>query len=164
MHAGLARQSYTALRKRSLRWTCSKSARATYEALTAAGKLAHDSRQVQLLQQLEIFGNRVTKSRATEGLAKNSRMIRKLYSKLYGPRAVYVHGPVGIGKTFCMDLFYDALLANKLRTHFHRFMLDVHQRIHDWRKVRACHAHRRSSLSDACRPTAAILYPPWHGP
>jgi len=40
---------------------------------------------------------------------------------------LYMWGGVGRGKTYLMDLFYDALpFENKLRTHFHRFMRQVH--------------------------------------
>lgn len=42
---------------------------------------------------------------------------------------LYMWGGVGRGKTWLMDSFYDALpFAYKRRTHFHRFMLDVHAR------------------------------------
>jgi len=69
-------------------------------------------------------------------------------------RGVYIHGSVGIGKSFLMDLFHEqiVLLATKAaestttntdttrsklpsrRVHFHEFLLDVHQRIHDTKK------------------------------
>ena len=42
---------------------------------------------------------------------------------------LYFWGGVGRGKTWLMDVFHDALpFSRKLRTHFHRFMLDVHER------------------------------------
>ncbi|KAH8096057.1 ATP binding protein [Aureococcus anophagefferens] len=50
------------------------------------------------------------------------------------PRGAYVHGGVGAGKTFTMDMFFDlAPTASKQRVHFHAFMLSVHRRLHDLR-------------------------------
>ncbi len=52
---------------------------------------------------------------------------QRLRGKASAPRGIYLYGPVGRGKTFLCDLFYDALpLESKRRMHFHRFMQDVH--------------------------------------
>lgn len=46
------------------------------------------------------------------------------------PPGLYLWGGVGRGKTFLIDLFYDALpFAQKRRTHFHRFMREVHAQL-----------------------------------
>lgn len=75
------------------------------------------------------------------------------------PRGLYIHGSVGVGKSFLMDLFFHSLTAvpgeqdnnennnqnhyqhgNPLpnrqvrRVHFHAFMLDVHDRIHHFKQ------------------------------
>jgi len=52
---------------------------------------------------------------------------QRLRGHVAAPRGIYLYGPVGRGKTFVCDLFYEALPpASKRRTHFHRFMQDVH--------------------------------------
>lgn len=43
---------------------------------------------------------------------------------------VYLWGPVGRGKTWLMDSFYANLPVNGRRQHFHHFMRDLHQRLH----------------------------------
>src|ERR1700690_2981278 len=43
------------------------------------------------------------------------------------PRGIYLWGGVGRGKTFLLDLFYATLdFPERERTHFYRFMRDVH--------------------------------------
>lgn len=54
------------------------------------------------------------------------------------PRGLYFWGGVGRGKTYAVDVFYDALpFPDKLRIHFHRFMRDVHRDLRDLGQVEA---------------------------
>ena len=86
----------------------------------------------------------------TRSLASAQSFLRKkfhLWSFGPPPRGMYIHGPVGVGKSFLMDLFYasvnvpdDSCCNNdshsfkhvkitKRRVHVHEFMLDIHHRI-----------------------------------
>lgn len=63
-------------------------------------------------------------------------------------KGVYLHGGVGCGKTFCLNLFYDFINEDcswpKQKVHFHKFMLRVHQEMH---------AARGKGNADAIMPT-----------
>nr|WP_255463410.1 cell division protein ZapE [Microbulbifer sp. YPW1] len=57
--------------------------------------------------------------------------LRRLWKRDSRPvKGLYFWGGVGRGKTYLMDAFFEALpFARKQRTHFHRFMRDVHRQL-----------------------------------
>lgn len=60
-------------------------------------------------------------------------------------QGLYLWGGVGRGKTFLVDLFFEGLpIEAKHRTHFHRFMRDVHARLRE-------HAGERDPLASIAR-------------
>ncbi len=79
------------------------------------------------------------------------------------PRGLYMYGGVGRGKSMLMDWFFEAAdFKPKARTHFHAFMLDVHERINAWRKLdkagrRASPFHVRGAGDDPIAPVARAI-------
>lgn len=75
-------------------------------------------------------------------------------SKLSWPQVhgLYLWGGVGRGKTYLMDVFFDALpFTRKRRTHFHRFMLDVHQRRNRYPDEQDPLLHVADEIADSTR-------------
>lgn len=105
-----------------------------YEALVAEGALQRDDTQRAAVERLQALSDALEGRRAkTAGfLGALSAAFRK---QDLAPRGAYLFGPVGRGKTFLMDLFFDALpIEKKRRAHFHAFMADAHDRLHRLRR------------------------------
>lgn len=67
-------------------------------------------------------------------------------------QGLYFWGGVGRGKTYLMDAFYEALpFSRKRRTHFHRFMMDVHERRHRYPNIRDPLAKVADEIADESR-------------
>ena len=100
-----------------------------YQKLVQSNKLIHDPVQLAAITRLEALANAVLEQHsASTGWIQ--RVISK-FVKSRNPKGLYLYGSVGVGKTMIMDLFYESLpLEKKRRTHFSKFMLDVHDRIH----------------------------------
>jgi len=79
------------------------------------------------------------------------------------PKGLYLWGGVGRGKSMLMDVFFRlAPIEPKRRVHFHAFMIDVHARINEWRKLdkagrRANSHHRRGDGDDPIVPVARSI-------
>jgi cell division protein ZapE len=124
-----------------------------YRALVSERGFESDPAQADVVRKLDALVSKL-KGYKAEGKPGG-------FSRLFGikvaepPRGLYIHGPVGGGKTMLMDMAFDAAQTPfKRRAHFHAFMADVHARLHAWRQ-----ALKRGEVicEDAIAPVAAAL-------
>ncbi|MEZ5931462.1 MAG: cell division protein ZapE [Alphaproteobacteria bacterium] len=114
-----------------------------YEARLADGSLQADPAQAEVIRRLQRLHDEL---KAGESGIRNAtgggllKQVRAAFSRSAGRsrplgiRGLYIHGPVGRGKSMAMDLFHaSAPVDKKRRVHFHAFMQDVHRRLKDFR-------------------------------
>lgn len=118
-----------------------------YAAGVAHGDWLHDPAQLPALAELDRIHVAITEPEPTRGLLE----------RMFGgdpPESVpglYLWGGVGRGKTFLIDLFHEGLpITGKRRTHFHRFMREVHAGLRE-------HAGERDPLTAIARQWRASL-------
>jgi cell division protein ZapE len=128
---------------------------AQYAAAIAANLIESDPAQLEVVDKLTRLESQIVQHR----LARKSSSLGWLFAKGASSsppiKGLYIYGQVGRGKTMLMDLFFDASpVVRKRRTHFHEFMLDVHERIYALRQKMKLGEH---AGDDPIRLTAAEL-------
>ena len=107
---------------------------ALYRQRVERGELTADAAQLRAVEALERLYRDLLRAAPQRGWrGKVAKLARK---RRAGVRGLYLWGSVGRGKTFMLDLFYNALpFQDKKRQHFHRFMATVHERLKKHRDV-----------------------------
>ncbi|MEQ1753451.1 MAG: cell division protein ZapE [Micropepsaceae bacterium] len=121
-----------------------------YRSLVSEGKLTGDPAQERVAGALENLAVALQEfGSAKKGLFSFSRPSTP-------PKGLYIHGPVGRGKSMLMDLFYETVeFAPKLRIHFHDFMAEVHASVKRLRDANPGDPIPRAALE--IRAKAALL-------
>lgn len=107
-----------------------------YRAKVMLGELKQDHYQEKVVQELDTVCSKL-KQYAPGNRHSLFHKAFRYYNKRKAPQGLYIYGSVGAGKTMLMDMFYilsKVPSEHKLRIHFHKFMLDVHNKIHDIKK------------------------------
>ncbi|MBY0613326.1 MAG: AFG1 family ATPase [Beijerinckiaceae bacterium] len=122
-----------------------------YQALVSDGHLDRDPAQAAVVNSLD----RLAEDLAHHRLARKSSALGWLFGQKPRPplKGLYIWGSVGRGKTMLMDMFFEQIpVTRKRRAHFHSFMADVHERIHQWRQ-----ADHGTKAPDPIEPVAEAL-------
>ena len=123
-----------------------------YRRRVADGALAADPEQERAAARLDVLFEDL---RGYPGAHAARRGLRGLFgrtSRLAArPHGIYLVGDVGRGKSMLMDLFFEVVpVRRKQRIHFHRFMQDVHARLHAMKRA-------DPGLSDPIPPLAQAI-------
>ncbi len=108
-----------------------------YQQALSEGSYQPDDVQREAITRLNLIWQELTARDNPTPAASSGLMAR--FGKLLGKRAsesvepvrgLYMWGGVGRGKTWLMDMFFQSIPGErKLRLHFHRFMLRVHEEL-----------------------------------
>ncbi|NIL95348.1 MAG: cell division protein ZapE [Woeseiaceae bacterium] len=102
--------------------------REAYEASLRSHGHEQDPAQLEIVDHLEGLRRQLHSRRPKRGFARLFQ--RSATTKDSAVKGLYIWGGVGRGKTFLMDIFFEALdIEHKKRIHFHRIMREVHERL-----------------------------------
>ncbi len=118
--------------------------RRRYEALIADGTIARDAAQERVVEALDSLADRITH------VPLHGETSDRSSAPDQAPRGLYIHGPVGGGKTMLLDLFFASIdIGAKRWVYFHEFMAGLHERLHNER--------RPGETSQAGDPTTRVV-------
>ncbi|AFJ45487.1 putative ATPase [Shimwellia blattae DSM 4481 = NBRC 105725] len=109
-----------------------------YQQALDEGNYKPDDVQREAVSRLNIIWQELTST--SPAAPATASKVKSTFGRLFGKRSpepapapvrgLYMWGGVGRGKTWLMDMFYQSLPGErKLRLHFHRFMLRVHEEL-----------------------------------
>jgi cell division protein ZapE len=123
---------------------------AAYRALTRSGEIVPDPAQELAVETLQLLGDRLHRYQPATG--HGLRHWLNLTRRAEPPPGLYLHGGVGRGKSFLMDLFFShCAVEAKRRVHFHAFMQEVHGLLHRYRREENPGAHTRDAIPPVAR-------------
>lgn len=96
-----------------------------YEKAVTARRILRDPSQELVVDRLQLLGRNYLAYRNSPRSIANPLGVR-------APRGLYVWGPVGRGKSFLLDGFFDAVpVGDKRRFHFHELMRVLRRKLHE---------------------------------
>ena len=112
----------------------------------ASHSMVEDSNQLSLAKALDKIQLNTRSWGALKALSKLFSIHRNDSKK----NGIYIWGEVGVGKTMVLNLFFDSLQTQyKLRKHFHAFMIETHETLHNLRELKKSDAIKSYASSIA---------------
>ena len=104
-----------------------------YRQKIAQGEIAADAAQAHATQHLQHLADELAEWRP--GKKVGPFAWAGFGRPVTPPEGIYIWGGVGRGKSMLMDLFFETVaIEPRRRVHFHAFMQEVHEGIHEWRQ------------------------------
>jgi cell division protein ZapE len=129
--------------------------RRVYDEHVLSGSLQNDPAQIKLVKQLDQLITKLDTKRLSSKSSSLGWLFGKKSAENPGKDGLYIWGGVGRGKSFLMDMFFNAAnISPKRRIHFNNFMQESHQLIHEQRKLFAA---GKSKQEDPVIPVGKIL-------
>ena len=98
-----------------------KSFKQSFESFCKKNSMKKNSEQLDLVEKFDEF----------HAIIKDDKtLLKKFFSKSSQKLGYYVYGDVGVGKTMICNEFYQHLEIKKKKTHFNKFMIEVHDFLH----------------------------------
>lgn len=114
--------------------------------------LQQDQRQILVLQSFDDLHRRLLTLSCQHRWMP--QFLRNFLNRSVDSRGIYLWGTVGVGKTFLMDCFFNALTTTqKRRVHFHHFMQEIHAELQRY----SGHVDPLSLIAKAIRAQAEVL-------
>ncbi|MGF7208664.1 cell division protein ZapE [Skermanella aerolata] len=109
---------------------------ALYRSRRGTGTLKADAAQEYAAERLQSLFQALREYRPTMGKVGWRARFGLTRRPDPAPQGLYIYGDVGRGKSMLMDLFYEtAPVEHRRRVHFHAFMIEVHERLHQHRQA-----------------------------
>lgn len=130
-----------------------------FRTLQREGSLQHDAAQELAAEKLQSLYHALKNYQPSMKAATwRERLGLARRREVEAPQGLYIFGPVGRGKSMLMDLFFSsAIVERKRRVHFHAFMLEVHDTLHQWRLQKFQPDDVMAALADKISEEATLL-------